>query len=481
MGIPLDTYQGNIEVPKAPVEDGLYHPGRYQGGDLVLTHSPNGIAPTPAVPPAAAAATEPALVSQSKWQPTLEQTQNAAQTSRAMSTSGSVASLTTSASYETAALNETTATVAPFVPASKPDHSAAYAIVSVLVVVVLIGGFIAYWLRKKDRYLRSKLAMYNNPGQKTPHEPNPHMKQLKRLGCSIKSKTAVSFGAISNLVKTNNDSNDQLSSLESNQSETWPSLPHTVISYDDVKTSTQPRTKIERFKGLGVKIMDLGFMIRIARDKGSDLIRGKSMIVKDKVSAIMTDKGMIIKDKSMAFFNSASDFLSWRNNTVEAVSTHSKTWSPSTSNDSFHNHCPESVDNLKSPNTSNHVYEHNSPGGLSVSSLSISLRRVSSGKGQNVESPTATAPCSCAISRVSSRTTKSEEAVPVPGIIGQHAGASASSIEVFRKKVYRVDMPYNPRSDGELAVQEGDYVIISQIFDNGWVGSCSNLDSSSLC
>jgi hypothetical protein len=38
-------------------------------------------------------------------------------------------------------------------------------------------------------------------------------------------------------------------------------------------------------------------------------------------------------------------------------------------------------------------------------------------------------------------------------------------------------MPHKARRDNQLAVQEGEYAMISRIFDDGWVSTCSNPDN----
>jgi hypothetical protein len=43
------------------------------------------------------------------------------------------------------------------------------------------------------------------------------------------------------------------------------------------------------------------------------------------------------------------------------------------------------------------------------------------------------------------------------------------SVKLWTKQVYRVEMDFVSRSDGQLQVGEGQMVCLEQIFDDGWV------------
>jgi hypothetical protein len=44
-----------------------------------------------------------------------------------------------------------------------------------------------------------------------------------------------------------------------------------------------------------------------------------------------------------------------------------------------------------------------------------------------------------------------------------------SSVSLFRKDVYQVQMNYESRNESQLSLCEGQNVLITQILDDGWV------------
>jgi hypothetical protein len=51
----------------------------------------------------------------------------------------------------------------------------------------------------------------------------------------------------------------------------------------------------------------------------------------------------------------------------------------------------------------------------------------------------------------------------------QQTQPEVPSVKLWTKQVYRVEMDFTSRSDGQLQVGEGQMVRLEQIFDDGWV------------
>lgn len=89
---------------------------------------------------------------------------------------------------------------------------------------------------------------------------------------------------------------------------------------------------------------------------------------------------------------------------------------------------------------------------------------------------------SCSVSRVSTTSTRSgptsTRSVPTSTRSGpkqptnnvyQDLRPKLSSISLFRKDVYQVQMNYESRNESQLSLSEGENVLITQILDDGWV------------
>jgi hypothetical protein len=82
---------------------------------------------------------------------------------------------------------------------------------------------------------------------------------------------------------------------------------------------------------------------------------------------------------------------------------------------------------------------------------------------------------SCSVSRVSTTSTRSGPTSTRSGPkqptnnVYQDLRPKLSSISLFRKDVYQVQMNYESRNESQLSLSEGENVLITQILDDGWV------------
>lgn len=51
-----------------------------------------------------------------------------------------------------------------------------------------------------------------------------------------------------------------------------------------------------------------------------------------------------------------------------------------------------------------------------------------------------------------------------------HGSGQSPSVELLRLNVYRIEMEFIPRRDTQLGVNQGDEVVLTRVFDDGWVG-----------
>ncbi|GIK03411.1 hypothetical protein Aspvir_007480 [Aspergillus viridinutans] len=80
-------------------------------------------------------------------------------------------------------------------------------------------------------------------------------------------------------------------------------------------------------------------------------------------------------------------------------------------------------------------------------------------------SQSSTAPCQ----RQSPPPETSREGSPAHSVRApSHTQLEVPSVKLWTKQVYRVEMDFTPRSDGQLQVGEGQMVRLEQIFDDGW-------------
>jgi len=159
-------------------------------------------------------------------------------------------------------------------------------------------------------------------------------------------------------------------------------------------------------------------------------------------------------------------FGSVNDDTRSIESHYSATWSASTN--SFPRDLSESFNDQVSAHTNQSLdgdVRLPSPAVLSSRNGSLDsarIQEISSGRIEKIQTSIITEPKYCTVSRGSTVSTRSEatqsEKQPVLPMLG-----------VFRKNIYRVEMDFQPRNDTHLKLSEGEHVVITQIFNDGWV------------
>ena len=416
-------------------DDGLYHPLRYGGGQnqpivpntvtLQLdtqTKAATGIPSTwtglPKVPLPLSAAQSVITALPSIQETTL---------SRA-----SLPTLAPTASQD-AGIPQRSATLLP-IPANaeksnKPDKSHIYAILSVLAVAFLIALCVLAWLRKQKKRREAILLQFHTQGKPLPDNSSLNSRQLKTLLSSIKSRGAASFETVIRSARKEH----------SGDVGTWWS---TEESKEIQKScNTHPPTSYRAFDRRLLKELILH-----------------------------------AKETSVAAFYAVYDRLRQRNppkaHPRPRESRTSDVWS-ATINSSAETIFSGLLHSqlLLTEGSHSKCIQEPTPALLPMPQQCLDplcLREVLSTTDEKADQLSVSNGSSCTVSRVSTTSTRSESKQPTNNVY-QDLRPKLSSISLFRKDVYQVQMNYEPRNESQLSLCEGQNVLITQILDDGWV------------
>ncbi|KAJ6076758.1 hypothetical protein N7499_008739 [Penicillium canescens] len=425
-------------------DDGLYHPMRYAGGQnqpivpntvalqldtqtKAATKTPSLLKGLPEVPLALATA-QSAIVAL----PSIQETTF----SRA-----SQPTVVPTAS-EDAGMPEISATLLP-IPVNaerldkleksdKPDKSHIYAILSVLAVTFLIAVCVLIWLRKQKKKREAILLRFHNQDKPSLDTSSLNSGQLKTLLSRMKSRGAASFETVIRSARKEH----------SGDIGTWPMNWWTEESKENQKSrNAHPHTS---YRGFDRRL--LKDLILQAKRTSVAMFYALSGILRQREppKAHPRPRESRTSDVWSATINSSAE-------TIFSGLLHS----PILVTDGSHSVCK--------------CIQEPTPAVLPLQQClePLCLSEVLSTTDEKVDQLSDFNGSSCTVSRVSTTSTRSGPKQPTNNVY-QDLRPKLSSISLFRKDVYQVQMNYESRNESQLSLCEGQNVLITQILDDGW-------------
>lgn len=317
---------------------------------------------------------------------------------------------------------------------TRSDHSSLYATTSVMLVTFFMAICIIFWLHKQKKRKQEILLRYNHEPKSQFDQSPTYVDRLRSALSGIKRGSSTSIDTISSMVKRCKSGS---------------------IAYSFNTWSTASANGAR-------DVMDHCHVDRHFES------------LKRQISPILF--------KGMAFYDIISDKFKRRDDDNESIrsfvseSHYSETGS-TTTYDSLER-CPSQ--SAISTNSTHTVYSpyrqvrSPSPAVLTAEQLSlhrVKLRDVSSGRGKR-ECSSVTDATSCSVSRASTNSTRSEK--QQGNVYGAQPNLQAlKSVELFRRNVHRVDMDFQPRNDSQVRLREGQHVVLTRVFEDGWVSNHS--------
>jgi hypothetical protein len=341
---------------------------------------------------------------------------------------------------EDAKIPERTATLLP-IPvkaeildkSDKSDKSHVYAILSVLAVTFLIAVCVLAWLRKQKKKREAILLRFHNQDKPSLDTSSVHSGQLKTLLSRMKSRGAASVETVIRSARKEH----------SGDVGTWPMNWWTEESKETPKSrNAHPHTS---YRGFDRRL--LKDLILQAKRTSVAMFYALSGILRQREppKANPRPRQSRTSDVWSATINSSAE-------TIFSGLLHS----PILVTDVSHSVCK--------------CIQEPAPAVLPMQQClePLCLSEVLSTTDEKVDQLSDCNESSCTVSRVSTTSTRSGPKQPTNNVY-QDLRPKLSSVSLFRKDVYQVQMNYEARNESQLSLCEGQNVLITQILDDGWV------------
>jgi hypothetical protein len=283
------------------------------------------------------------------------------------------------------------------------------------------------WFQQKAQKKKVILAAYHHRPELLKEQFEPSVGQHRRLTMSIQNKSAIAFDAISASIK-------RFTITQKSTSDKWPEVGATASETKTVKRHSYLKRKIRRLAHPVMRVSTFSRWLTSAvgrQDVRDDVSQGSYGDAPDRSAATLNGSESLprhVSDEQASLVTNCS--------VVKEI-----------------------IPPL--PAVLPRLTHHNDLLGLKKKALSRPKLMIATRTARVKDSCRAVSKSSTVSAVSETKHPDRDDECPVRPL--------PANAGLFRWNVHRVEMDFRPRKDSQLRVDEGDEVVLTRLFDDGWV------------